>query len=165
MGGKWEIVGQSGARCRLQHNGAVGGFFGTYDHQLDEKGRVSLPKAFRLGESDDPFVLLQWKPPSLTLFPPETWEKVQERLIEYRSSGDDAWLEVMHLAGMARPTRPDKLGRILIPQQIQEQASLDGTVRMVGNIDRIELWAPEAHDAATRAPSQSFRQFANKIFG
>ncbi len=143
----------------------MGGFFGTYDHQLDEKGRVSLPKAFRLGEPAEPFVLLQWKAPALTLFPPDTWEKVQERLLEYRASGDDAWMEVMHLAGKARPTRPDKLWRILIPQPVQVQASLSGAVRMVGNIDRIEIWDPAAHDAAMSGTSQNFRQFANKIFG
>ena len=143
----------------------MGGFFGTYDHQLDEKGRVSLPKAFRLGEPSEPFVLLQWKAPALTLFPPEAWQKVQERLLEYRSSGDEAWMEVMHLAGPARPTRPDKLWRILIPQPIQQLAALGTTVRMVGNIDRIEIWDPSAHDVAMRSTSQNFRQFANKIFG
>lgn len=143
----------------------MGGFFGTYDHQLDEKGRVSLPKAFRLGDPDEPFVLLQWKPPALTLFPPETWQKVQERLLSYRASGEDAWMDVMRLAGMARPTQPDKLWRVLIPQPIQQLAALDGAVRLVGNIDRIELWNPEAHDEALAGTSQSFRPFANKIFG
>lgn len=143
----------------------MGGFFGTYDHQLDDKGRVSLPRAFRRGDQGEPFVLLQWKPPAITLFPAETWQQVQEKLLEYRASGDGAWMEVMALAGRAREARPDKLWRILVPAPLQEEASLTGPVRLVGNIDRIEIWSPEAHDQALSATSQGFQQFANRIFG
>ena len=36
------------------------GFLGRYEFQLDAKGRVSLPAAFRRGVSGNGFVLLQW---------------------------------------------------------------------------------------------------------
>ena len=49
-------------------------FRGRYEHQLDEKGRVSLPAAFRRREGEARFVLLQWEKPYLTLFPEAKWE-------------------------------------------------------------------------------------------
>ena len=158
-------MGWCGTHWRHGATEVLSGFFGTFDHLLDEKGRVSLPKAFRRGDGGEPFVLLQWKAPAITLFPPDAWLTVQERLLEYRASGDDAWLEVMALAGQARDATPDKLWRILIPKAVQQQGSLEGPVRLVGNIDRIEIWNPAAHDEVMSGTTEKIRQFANKIFG
>ena len=44
---------------------------------MDEKGRVSLPSAFRREADGDRFVLLQWRAPALTLFPVESWAAAQ----------------------------------------------------------------------------------------
>ena len=48
-------------------------FLGRYEFQMDEKGRVSLPSAFRREAGGDRFVLLQWRAPALTLFPVASW--------------------------------------------------------------------------------------------
>ena len=45
---------------------------------MDEKGRVSLPSAFRREAGGDRFVLLQWRAPALTLFPVASWAATQE---------------------------------------------------------------------------------------
>ena len=143
----------------------MSGFFGRYDYQMDGKGRVSLPSAFRREADGDRFVLLQWQPPALTLFPESTWTDVQDRLLDYRRSQDGAWNEVMAIASQAVEVKPDKQGRILVPSWLQKSASLDGTVRLVGNIDRIELWNPAAFDAVMNRRTDEFRQFAIQIFG
>lgn len=141
------------------------GFLGRYEYQMDEKGRVSLPAAFRKEADGTRFVLLQWEEPYLTLFPEAAWEAVQERLVEFRRNDSSAWNHVRGITSNAVEVVPDKQGRILIPSWLQEAASLDGTVLLNGNLDRVEVWDPETYAEATRTPSDEFRKFAHQIFG
>ena len=70
-------------------------FRGRYEHQMDEKGRVSLPSAFRRGEGEDRFVLLQWEKPYLALFPEAKWEEIEARLADYKKTGAQAMNQVI----------------------------------------------------------------------
>jgi len=109
---------------------------------MDEKGRVSLPSAFRREADTDRFVLLQWEKPYLTLFPGPKWVEVQERLLEYRRNDPGAWNHVRLIVANAVEVSPDKQGRVLVPASLQEAAGLSGTVLVSGNLDRVELWNP-----------------------
>ncbi len=132
---------------------------------MDEKGRVSLPSVFRREASGDRFVLLQWRPPALTLFPMESWAIAQERLLAFRRNQPEAWGDVLAIASSAVEVSPDKQGRILIPAWLQEAAGLDGSVLLVGNIDRVELWHPPEFDKVAVTGSGEFKKFSNQIFG
>ena len=140
-------------------------FLGRYEFQMDEKGRVSLPSAFRREADDDRFVLLQWKSPALTLFPVGSWAATQERLLSFRRSQPEAWGDVLAITSSAVELAPDKQGRILIPSWLQDAAGLKDRVLFVGNIDRIEVWHPEEFDKALRTGSGDFEKFSNQIFG
>lgn len=140
-------------------------FRGRYEHQLDEKGRVSLPSAFRRSEGEDRFVLLQWQKPHLTLFPEAKWEEIEARLVEYRKTGAEAMNQVRLLyAGLVEVT-PDKQGRILIPAPLQHAASLSGSVVLLGTKDRVELWDPATYERVVQGDAGDFEQFAYKLFG
>ena len=132
---------------------------------MDEKGRVSLPSAFRREADGNRFVLLQWRSPALTLFPLESWAAAQERLLTFRRSQPEAWGEVLAITSSAVEVSPDKQGRILIPAWLQEAAGLDGRVLFVGNIDRVELWHPAHFEKVARSGSGEFEKFSNQIFG
>ncbi len=140
-------------------------FLGRYEYQLDQKGRVSLPSAFRREAEGDRFVLLQWKAPALTLFPRQAWAQTQERLLTFRRNQPEAWGDVLAIAASAVEVSPDKQGRILIPAWLQEAASLGGSVLLVGNIDRVELWNPTRFDEAVQTGTGEFEKFSNQIFG
>lgn len=117
-------------------------FVGEYEHQMDEKGRVSLPSAFR--RKADAFVLvhLPWEGPYLTLLPEGKWGEVMERLLEYRKQGREAWNQVRFIISRAVELSPDKQGRILIPSHLQEKAGLSGSALLAGVGDRVEIWDP-----------------------
>ena len=143
----------------------MSGFLGRYDFQMDEKGRVSLPSAFRKEAEGERFILLQWEKPYLTLFPENVWQDVQARLLEYRRGDRSAWNHVREITSNAVEVSPDKQGRILIPAWLQEAASLEGTVLLSGNIDRVEIWNPEKYRAAVQDRAEGFQSFAHQIFG
>jgi len=143
----------------------VNGFVGQYEHQMDEKGRVSLPSAFRREADSGCFVLLQWEKPYLTLFPESKWASVQERLLEYRRNDPQAWNQVRHIVSNAVEVSPDKQGRILVPAVLQEAAGLTHTVLLSGNLDRVELWDPTRYAEAVEQDVGNLEQFAHKLFG
>jgi MraZ protein len=143
----------------------VTGFVGQYEHQMDEKGRVSLPSAFRREADSDSFVLLQWEPDYLTLFPGPKWVEVQERLLEFRRSDPKAWNQVRLIVSNAVEVSPDKQGRILVPAALQAAADLSGPVLLSGNIDRVELWNPARYERSVREDSNDIRDFSHRLFG
>ncbi len=122
----------------------MAGFVGQFPFQMDEKGRVSLPAEFRRKTDNPRFVLIQWEPTHLTLFPESAWEEVQERLLEKRRATRDAAHVLRALTSRAAEVEPDKQGRILIPGHLRDRAKLEGTALLVGALDRIEIWNPEA---------------------
>ena len=143
-------------------------FLGRYEYQFDERGRVSLPSAFRREANNDRFVLIQWKEPSLSLFPKDTWNDAQERLITFRRNQPESWGDVLSIVSNAVEVVPDKQGRILVPAWLQKAAGLESSVLMVGNIDRIELWNPRRFGEAIEAieaKQGDFEKFSSQIFG
>ena len=105
----------------------VSGFLGRYDFQMDEKGRVSLPAAFRKEAEGDRFILLQWEEPYLTLFPESVWKEVQERLLEYRRKDSTSWTYVREITS--------KAVELIVPA---------GTIEDVGPVIAAQEVRPEA---------------------
>ena len=144
----------------------MSGLLGSYQHQIDEKGRVSLPAAFRRDGAERPMVLVQVHPEALTLYPAETWEEVEGRLRELMRLQPGARSWVLSVTANAAEVVPDKQGRILVPQRLSAAAGLDGTALLVGVIDRVEIWNPERFEATVGAEAApDFERFTHQVFG
>ena len=143
----------------------MNGFVGQYEHQMDPKGRVSLPSAFRHEAESERFVLLQWESPYLTLFPEKKWLAVQEKLLDLRRRDPKAWNPVRLMIAEAVDVSPDKQGRILVPAHLQEKGGLSGAVLLSGNIDRVELWDPDTYYQTVKVEADDLADFAHELFG
>lgn len=140
-------------------------FLGSYTYQLDDKGRVSLPAAFRNVAADQRFVLIQVTPPALSLYPETEWVKVEERLSEMMRKQPESRLFLLNLLANAVEVSPDGQGRILIPAALREAGRLNGQVQMIGAIDRIEIWNPTEFQAVAEQASAEYAAFLPQIFG
>ena len=87
-----------------------------------------MPSAFRREAKNDRFVLIQWKEPSLSLFPKDTWNETEERLLKFRRNQPESWGDVLGIVSNAVEVVPDKQGRILVPAWLQKAASLENSV-------------------------------------
>ena len=140
------------------------GFLGSYLHQLDEKGRIALPAAYRRNAGEEGFVLIHALEPALFLYPAPTWSEVEERLNELMRRQPEARNSVLSLTANAVEVVPDKQGRILIPERLQRAVQLSGEALIVGVLDKIEIWNPEVFEGATREAKPGFEQFVRQIF-
>lgn len=116
-------------------------FLGTFEHSLDDKGRVILPSAFRsdlaeggvLAKLDD----------CLGLWTPEEFQKVASLLQDKVREGQMSPDALRVFAADAATVRPDSQGRISIPPRLREHSSLDRELVITGRLDRVEIWSVE----------------------
>ena len=114
-------------------------FIGTYDHSLDPKGRVILPRKFR-DELGQDMVFTKGIERCLYVFPLAEFQSFADKLrslpLTERPSRDFVRVFV---AGASQESA-DSQGRVVIPQALREYAGLAKDVVVVGQLSRIELW-------------------------
>lgn len=140
------------------------GLLGRHDFQIDAKGRVSFPAAFRRSVSGNPMVLLQWQKTHLNLFPDETWAGIQQNLLDHRKARRDGGAYLRRITANAVEVEPDSAGRIRIPAWHRAQAGLEGEVVFVGAVDRIELWNPARFEEQLASADAADDDFVAQIF-
>lgn len=117
-------------------------FIGEYEHTLDEKNRVSLPKQFRasLGKK---IIVTRGLDNCLFVYPRKNWEKIAAKLDKLSfAQADTRGFNRFILSGAAE-LEADAAGRILIPDHQKEFATLSRTVVFAGVSDRVEVWDGE----------------------
>lgn len=120
-------------------------FSGRYEYTIDDKGRLSIPARFReilsVNHEAKLFVtkLLEG---CLVAYPDKEWERVQEMLAS-QSGKDMRDFQRVFLANVSECTF-DKLGRILIPQSLRNEAGIKKNVMIVGMVKKLEIWADQA---------------------
>lgn len=121
--------------------------FGNFPRKLDSKNRMVLPAQLRkvLPPVGSVMVLTRGFDACLSLFTRDYWPAYLEKNL---SGMSDLSLErrdlLRYFAAQAEQFALDKVGRVLIPQQLKEAVGIKQEVVVVGVIDHIELWAPDA---------------------
>ena len=122
-------------------------FIGSHEHVLDDKGRTSLPKDFRVelaGRAGTAYITAY--PNCLAILPPEAFAIWTERLTGEQSRLDDAAQRIRRLIlGMASPCTIDKQGRILIPPHLRDHAGIKRELVFMGVGPEIEVWESTRH--------------------
>ncbi len=116
-------------------------FNGEYQHNMDLKGRVTIPSKFRddLGEK---FHVCKGYDSCLVIYSSAEWEKFVEKLINKPSVV--AKQAKRYFLASAVDVEPDKQGRILIPQHLREFAGIEKELVIIGVGDTAEIWNVDA---------------------
>ncbi len=119
---------------------------GTYEHSLDNAGRLIVPSKLRdkLGNT---FYLAVGVKENLTLYPMAAWAKLQERVSQL-TTAQAAAMDVFFAS--AQLCEADKQWRFQVPSYLKEYAKIDRDVVITGNNDRAQIWSSENWKAKTR---------------
>lgn len=119
---------------------------GEYEHTLDEKNRISIPKQFRTGLGKK-IVMTRGLDNCLFVYPKASFEKVTKKLQELSfAQADKRGFSRFILSGAAE-IEVDGAGRVLIPEHQREFAKLSKNVIFAGVSDRVEVWDAEVWKA------------------
>jgi MraZ protein len=114
-------------------------FLGEHQHNLDAKGRITLPARFREALGTDGF-LSRGKDGCLALHRSEEWEVIAAGQRELMKRGAQERTMARSFFAGATPVAPDAQGRIAIPASLRTYAHLDKEVVVSGVYDYIEIW-------------------------
>ncbi len=118
---------------------------GTYEHSLDSAGRLIVPSKLR-DKLGSPFYLAVGVKENLTLYPMETWKKLQERVAAL-TTAQAAAMDVFFAS--AQLCEPDKQWRFQVPSYLKDYARIDRDVVITGNNDRAQIWSADNWKAKT----------------
>jgi len=139
-------------------------FLSTFEKQIDKKGRVSVPPAFRAALQQQHFSGIiaygSFVHPCIEACGMDRIESLHQRIesLDPFSEERDAFATTILGGSVQLPF--DGEGRIVLPAPLLQQADITSLGVFVGKGSTFEIWAPEkfaAHEAAARALAKQQR--------
>ena len=116
---------------------------GTYEHNIDAKGRLAIPSKLR-DELGSVFYLAMGVDACLAVYPQSTWDRFTEKFASLPMSQSK---KMRSLFANAARCELDSQGRIVIPQKLKKYAGIEKDVVIIGVHDRAEIWSAETWNA------------------
>ncbi len=135
---------------------------GEYRHNVDTKGRVSVPSKFR-GDLGQSFVITKGLDNCLFMYSKQEWETFENKLKELPLTNNDARSFMRFFFAGAAECEVDKQGRINIPQVLRDYAGIKKDVVIVGVSTRAEIWDSSNWDSYTTSDSLNVSQIASQM--
>lgn len=135
---------------------------GEYFHAVDSKGRIILPAKFR-EELGDEFIITKGLDNCLFVYGKREWAILEEKLKRLPLAKPEARAFVRFFFAGAAELGCDKQGRVLLPNNLREYASLNKDVVVIGVSNRIEIWDSAAWEAYNEQVAPSVTQIAETM--
>ena len=118
-------------------------FLGQFQHNLDDKGRLMIPARFRELLAAGAFIT-QGFDKCLMVMTDVYFKEVYDRISAMNLADPTARLLRRLILSNAYPVEADRVGRILIPQNLRQVIMLDGEAIVAGQGEYFEVWTPDA---------------------
>ncbi|HZD58320.1 MAG TPA: division/cell wall cluster transcriptional repressor MraZ [Anaerolineales bacterium] len=116
-------------------------FLGQYQHNIDSKGRLTIPARFRELLVAEGAYVTQGFDNNLMVLTVPTFTQIYQRVNRMSMTDPVARLLKRLIFSNADRVDVDKVGRILIPQFLRDAVELDGEAVIVGVGDYFEIWS------------------------
>lgn len=139
-------------------------YFGYYEHLLDEKGRLSLPRKLREGLSEGSLLyVLKGFEGCLSVYNEEEFKKLCEEVnhISYNKKNSRSYLRVV--LGSVVELTLDKVNRVQIPAQVLAKYQIGHSVALLGVGDHFEIWDLAAYKKYEEEALANFESVAENL--
>ena len=119
-------------------------FQGHYEHNIDDKGRLALPAAFRKHLHQDEgiaHVVMTIADQCLSIYPEKTWNVIITKIGNLNQLDNNVIALKRLIVGHAHECQIDKAGRVLVPPTLRRHGGLEKDCVLIGQLDKIELWS------------------------
>jgi MraZ protein len=117
-------------------------FLGRYDHNIDEKGRLTIPARYRDLLVNGAYVT-QGFDHNLIVLPAPSFEQMYGHVNELSMTDPTARQLKRLIFSSAERCEFDRAGRILLPQFLRDSVGLASSAILVGVGDYFEIWSPQ----------------------
>jgi MraZ protein len=136
---------------------------GEFHHNIDDKGRLTLPAKFR-EELGDSFIITRGLESCLFVYTMDEWKKITEKLNNLPFTRKDARSFMRFFLSGATAVEFDKQGRINITSPLVTYADLKKECVIIGVGDRLEIWSSEKWDNFYDTNKDSLSDIAETLF-
>ena len=118
-------------------------FLGQFQHNLDDKGRLMIPARYRdLLATGDAYIT-QGFDKCLMVMADTYFKQVYDRINAMNLADPTARMLRRLILSNAYPVQVDKVGRILVPQNLRQFLGIEnGELTVAGQGDYFEVWTP-----------------------
>lgn len=137
-------------------------FIGEFNHNVDDKGRMSIPSRFRdnLGEK---FYVTKGLDNCLFVFPVDEWKAFEAKLNKLPLAKANARAFVRTFYSGAMECGLDKQGRINVSSNLREHGELEKEVCIIGVGTRIEIWSKSNWEHYNNPENFSYDDLAEQM--
>jgi MraZ protein len=130
-------------------------FVGVHERQLDPKGRLALPAAFR-PRLEPRCYLAFGQDKCIDVLTAEAFEQVAQEMLDKVRSGEIDRNQQRALAANTIEVTVDAQGRVNLDEKLRDYAGIELNTKVVvaGSFDRVEIWDPSRHERVTTAGTQ-----------
>ena len=127
---------------------------GNFQHTLDDKNRIRLPAKYREKLGND-YILMPGIGGCIFLYPAEAEEKFMKAVEDIGEFNTKSAETIRRIAEMSATVEADSQGRFMLPPELLKFAMIGKDVRIVGAINRIEIWSEELYNKRRSANDES----------
>ena len=136
---------------------------GEFHHNIDEKGRLTLPAKFR-EELGDNFIITRGLEECLFVYTNDEWKKITNKLNNLPFTKKDARSFMRFFLSGATAAEFDKQGRINITSPLVTYADLKKECVIIGVGDRLEIWSSEKWNNFYDSNKENLSDIAETLF-
>ena len=120
-------------------------FYGQYHHQIDDKGRLRIPPAFRKLLGDRPMIFCSFEK-CLFVYTGEDFDSIVKGRFKNADMLNSDMNDIKRaIFASTQPLIEDKQGRVSLNPAFIEQCGMSKNVITIGALDRIEIWDEEVY--------------------
>lgn len=141
-------------------------FLGEHDVPVDEKGRVFIPAEFRRKlppEADDTLVVVRGLDRCLTAYPQNAWAEIASKMTRLPQTEHKVRVYIRGMLSQAAEVKLDRQGRAALPRKLLERVGIGDRMVVIGALDKLEFWNPEAWDQFMQQADSTLEKVAESL--
>ncbi len=122
-------------------------YVGEFFHNLDAKGRLTIPSRWRFpGDEADVYLGLPNTGGFITVYPPSMIEKLKDQVANISLGDPEGQAVLMQISAKAHSFGCDKQGRINLNEKLIEHAKIEKEAVLVGNFTFFSIFSRPVYE-------------------
>jgi MraZ protein len=114
-------------------------------------------------DANDTFIITRGFEKCLFVYPYDEWIKIEQNLRVLSTYNAEHRLFLRSLLDSVFECQLDSQARITIPQDLREYAGIESDARIIGVLDKIEIWNPKIYQDYLSAQTDTYEIIAAKV--
>ncbi len=131
---------------------------GNYQHSLDDKNRIRLPAKHR-EQMGTKYILMPGMNGCIFVYPEDGEQRLIQAMQELDSFDPDQAEWLRSLTEYSDMVEADSQGRFMLSKDLIDLCGIKKDVRVVGAINKVEIWSEEAYLARRKSQDTSAQAF------